>query len=189
MAFKTPSLKLKELPLSFARFYNKPVFDPTYPNCIILSTDSNQVSGGIYRYNLANNEITSLTKYAEHETIDNNLLNANGQFIDSKHNILYLFGGGHASFVTYDINTRRIRIGTANDNYHDELANCDYFGKTVHITTCSKNEIHIVGLKKHYKFDCIQQKITEICDLVLDQYSKLSYNPVKNELMTSYLYI
>ena len=179
-------LQLPDLPFKVVGWeIPRPVLHPIEPNCIILSTETMETNGGIYKYNLENNETICLAKYNEIKAIRNDYLKSHTQFIDSKNNKLYICGGEGAAFMTYEINTGIIKVGENNDDYNYDLANCYSSAKVVHIVSSTRNEIHILEWDKHWKFDCIQQKFTmknvsSQCD---PEDLRLSYNPLRKQLM------
>ena len=151
---------MPELPLkSHYCWIPRPVFHPIHPNCSTLSTSTQDINGGIYQYHLENHEVTCLAKYNEIEQIGYEYLKLHGQFIDSKNDKLYICGGWSTAFLIYDVNTGRIKVDEDDDDHDGDLANCGYYVKTFHISSSTKNEIHILGWNKQRKFDCIQQKL------------------------------
>eukprot|EP01084_Bolivina_argentea_P026228 48751_1 len=81
-----------ELKLDF--YFPKPAYYPQNPDVVIISTDYEEGNKkGIYEYNLTQNTCNKI--YTYHPTFQPY---EHGQFIDSKNELLYIFGGDNATF-------------------------------------------------------------------------------------------
>ena len=168
-----PFKRLPKLPKKFSIEFPKPTFYPIDSDTVIISARSE-----IFKYNLRNNEMELL------EQFDSTLIHHHEQFIDFKNNVLYIYGGDHCSFIQLNLNTATLKIGNDNDNYHQQVADCGELSKSVHISTTTRDEIHILGSVEHFKFDCNQQKFIKIGSNPNDTYyTKLTYVPLTKQLM------
>eukprot|EP01084_Bolivina_argentea_P283501 485564_1 len=78
----------------------KPCYHPQNQNVVILSTNYDEGSKtGIYEYNLTKNTFNKVHTYKQTFEPD-----GHGQFIDSKNELLYIFG--NHTFGIFDLNTR-----------------------------------------------------------------------------------
>ena len=184
MVDKNKFQKLPELPSQIEYFTPRPVFHPSETNCIILSTEKDGINGGIYKYHLEDNEITCLANYDEIESIREKYFEYHTQFLDSINNKLYICGGDDTLFITYEIDTKIIKVGKNNDDYNDELANCGPWTKVVQINSSTKNEIHILKSNVHGIYDYIQQNLIISKNVYFGfDFPKSSYNPLTKQLM------
>eukprot|EP01084_Bolivina_argentea_P283499 485562_1 len=86
--------------LKFCWYIPKPKYHPQNQNVIIVSTDYEEGSKkGIYEYNLIQNTFNKIHVYDEAFQPS-----YHGQFIDSKNELLYIFG--NHTFGIFDLNTR-----------------------------------------------------------------------------------
>eukprot|EP01084_Bolivina_argentea_P148676 259894_1 len=160
--------QLQELPMQFNYYMPKPLMYPEDSNCLIISSDSEEATAGIFKYNLTNNAIHSLHKYDNSITAD-----LHGHFIDG--DLLCVFGGKSDSFLIYDLNT--------NTNITNKYINhCIFALKTADAcpkTEATHNCINIFQCEgSHIKYDCDKQKLIYLSkDNVKLQvtYPKLTY--------------
>eukprot|EP01084_Bolivina_argentea_P311033 538329_1 len=91
-----------KLQLKLDWYFPKPSYHPQNPDVVIIST--NYAEGdekGIYEHNLIQNTFNKIYTYEQTFEPYNH-----GQFIDSKNELLYIFGGDNATFGVFDLNTK-----------------------------------------------------------------------------------
>eukprot|EP01084_Bolivina_argentea_P311034 538332_1 len=80
----------------------KPSYHPKNMDVVIVSTDYDEGSKkGIYEHNLIQNTFNKTHTYEQTFKPE-----CHGQFIDSKNELLYIFGGDNATFGVFDLNTK-----------------------------------------------------------------------------------
>eukprot|EP01084_Bolivina_argentea_P199256 340985_1 len=100
----------------------KPSYHPQNPDVVIVSTDYDQGNRkGIYECNLIQNTFNKIHTYDQ--TFEPE---CHGQFIDSKNELLYIFGYG--TFGIFDLNTK-----VMNTNTESVLRNCQGFPQSTYI--------------------------------------------------------
>ena len=149
MADASPFREVQLLPMSFIYQVPKPSWYGTSGNTIIITTDYDDHNAGIYKYDITTNAYQSLTKYDVHGVQPK----LHGQFIDYKHDMLYIFGG-EDSFFTFNLNTKELKIGRQNDNYYEKLTECQTTSAAIHVSTTTTGDVHILFKEQHFKFDC-----------------------------------
>eukprot|EP01084_Bolivina_argentea_P289064 496270_1 len=96
-----------ECPQKFHNFIPQPSYHPKNKNVVIISTHYVTHNKGIYEYNLTQNTFSKM--YTYDQTFRPSF---HGQFIDSKNELLYIFGGG--TFGIFDLNTKVMNSKTEN---------------------------------------------------------------------------
>eukprot|EP01084_Bolivina_argentea_P034770 64401_1 len=108
MSFSNIFVKLN-CSLKFDGYIPKP--HPENSDVVIISTgfieDNDLVNEGIYEYNLTKNTFNEIYAYKQGFEPD-----CHGQFIDSKNELLYIFGLG--TFGIFDLNTNVMNANTKN---------------------------------------------------------------------------
>eukprot|EP01084_Bolivina_argentea_P199258 340988_1 len=100
----------------------KPSYHPQNPVAVIISTDYDEGNKkGIYEYNLIQHTFSKI--YTYDQTLKPEY---HGQFIDSKNELLYIFGYG--TFGIFDLNTK-----VMNTNTESVLRNCQGFPQSTYI--------------------------------------------------------
>eukprot|EP01084_Bolivina_argentea_P283500 485563_1 len=89
-----------EFELKFRYHIPKPSYHPQNQNVVIVSTSCGEAyKKGIYEYNLKQNTFNKIHTYKQtFKPV------RHGQFIDSKNELLYIFG--NHTFGIFDLNTR-----------------------------------------------------------------------------------
>eukprot|EP01084_Bolivina_argentea_P028960 53787_1 len=139
--------------LKFQCYNPKPSHHPQKQNSIIVTTDYDEGSkAGIYEYNLAHNTFNKIYTYKQtfkpefHE-----------QFIDSKNELLYIFGGNSATFGVFDLNAKVMNTDTKN-----VLRDCLLLSQSTYIPS-PINEYHILTYDStHYKMDMNNKNINKM---------------------------
>eukprot|EP01084_Bolivina_argentea_P199257 340986_1 len=110
-----------EFELKFNHLFPKPSYHPQNPDVVIISTNYHESKEGIYEYNLIQNTFNKIHTYDQ--TFEPE---CHGQFIDSKNELLYIFGYG--TFGIFDLNTK-----VMNTNTESVLRNCQGFPQSTYI--------------------------------------------------------
>eukprot|EP01084_Bolivina_argentea_P127303 225160_1 len=162
----------------FAKYISSPSYHPKNKDVVIISThwlESNKK--GIYEYNTKQNTFNKIYTYDQTFKPD-----GHGQFIDSKNELLYIFGGDNATFGVFDLN-----IKVMNTDTESALSNCDECPQATYIPSPT-NEYHILSNNSiHYVMDMNNKNINkmEIHKLKNNHTKcpKLLYIPFKQQLM------
>eukprot|EP01083_Nonionella_stella_P199288 730866_1 len=104
--------------LKFVDCLSKPSYHPKNKDVAIVSADK-----GIYEYNTKTNTFNEI--YTYDQTFNPEF---HGQFIDSKNELLYIFGGLNGTFGIFDLNTKIM-----NTNTESVLRHCCGWPKSTYI--------------------------------------------------------
>eukprot|EP01084_Bolivina_argentea_P023390 43623_1 len=184
MSTKDSFQKSQTLPYEWGYCMPKPLIYPKHSNHVIISTDGYDDNPGIFKYNLVTNTMENLYKY------DNTIrCSYNGHFIDD--NSLFIFGGEYNSFFAFDLNTKSVQTDNRTNTILNDIMNCGYCPKAVHVSWLEINQIHIAITKAkhitHFKYDCNNKTLTKINIDIFSklglEYPKLIYAEYTKQLM------
>eukprot|EP01084_Bolivina_argentea_P054926 100730_1 len=137
--------------LKFVSYIPKPSHHPTNKDVVIISTHC--IEGnirGIYEYNMKSNIFNKIYTYDPTFTPY-----GHGQFIDTKNELLYMFG--HDKLGIFDLNTKIMTINT-----ESVLSDCRGYPQSTYIPS-PINEYHILSDHSiHYKMDMNNKNINKM---------------------------
>ncbi len=150
--------------LKFQQYFPKPSYHPQNPDVVIISTSYYEGSKkGIYEYNLIQNTFNKI--YTYDETF---YPLCHAQFMDSKNELLYIFGGPSATFGVFDLNTKIMNTDT-----ESVLRDCRRYPKSTYVPS-PINEYHILSYDSiHYVMDMNNKNINRM------KINKLKNNNIK----------
>eukprot|EP01084_Bolivina_argentea_P311035 538333_1 len=135
MSVSAISVKLN-FSLKFDGYFPKPSHHPKNTDVVIISTDCEEDCCGIYEYNLTKNTFNKIYSYILYGSQRQEFYPFyHGQFIDSKNELLYMFGCGE--FGIFDLNTNVI-------NPKNTLCICSDCPQSKYIPS-PINELHILS--------------------------------------------
>eukprot|EP01084_Bolivina_argentea_P238495 400661_1 len=140
-----------EVALKFGHWFPRPSYHPKNKEVVIISPG--QLEGnkkGIYEFNLIKNTFTKIHTYKQGFNPSRH-----GQFIDSKNELLYIFGNGQSGI--FDLNTNIL-----NTNTQSALRDCNECPQSTYIPS-PINEYHILTYDStHYKMDMNNKNINKM---------------------------
>eukprot|EP01084_Bolivina_argentea_P064465 117575_1 len=151
MSSNSPATFLKlKCAQTFRLYFPKPSHHPKNKDVVRISThylEGNKK--GIYEHNMKNNTFNKIYSYEQGFKPS-----YHGQFIDSKNELLYIFG--LETFGIFDLNTNVMNANTKNT-----LGDCSEFPKSTYIPS-PINELHILADSIHYIMDMNNKNINKM---------------------------
>eukprot|EP01084_Bolivina_argentea_P029253 54285_1 len=160
---------LKPLARSYA--YDYPYIKPIYyeknnKKYLLLSTGtrSGKDVNGLYLYDIAINEWTLLSKYPINSE-SKIALKRHSQALDTRNNLLYLFGGIHNCFTVYNLNKHEwtTKVGTLNNKKGaKEYKLLNLVDVNALYLASPVNELHITTGNCQVKYDKMKNKFVDV---------------------------